>query len=178
MKSVLDYALAYARAGYSVIPIKADGSKAPALPSWSEYQVRPATVEELKCWFTAEALLGIGIVCGAVSRNLEVLDFDVPEIFAAFVAKVGEARITELPQVKTPSGGRHLYLHRSVVPPGSRKLAQRLISIPGEKPIKLKVLVETKGEGGQVVAPGTPAVCHATGLPYVWIKPPPGIVLP
>jgi putative DNA primase/helicase len=172
--TTFDYALAYLSAGYGVLPIKTDGSKAPALKTWEEFQRRKATLDELKAWF-ASGLHGIGIVCGAVSMNLEVLDFDSFDAFTAFVKKVGENAVSRLPQVKTPSGGRHLYVHKKNPPSGNQKVAQRSVVIEGAN--KVKCLIETRGEGGQVVAPGTPANCHASGLPYVWVKPPPGVVL-
>ncbi len=37
----------YTRAGLSVIPIKGDGSKEPALLTWKPYQTRTATEQEL-----------------------------------------------------------------------------------------------------------------------------------
>ena len=181
----LDYALAYLKAGYSVIPIKADGSKAPDLPTWAEYQKRLATMEELRRWF-ADPNRGIGIVCGQISGNLEVIDFDDDAAFAAFVSSVGLMAISSIPQVKTPSGGRHLYFHRASKPPGNRKLSQRPIEVAegteGAHLIKgiwcrIKTLVETRGEGGQVVAPGSPPGCHVTKRPYQWLHKPEGIEL-
>jgi Bifunctional DNA primase/polymerase, N-terminal len=173
--TTLDYALAYLQAGYSVIPIKPDGSKAPDLRSWEEFQHRKATVAELEKWFGSKSRSGIGLVCGTISRNLEVLDFDDAETFAAFVRKVGEAQIAALPRVRTPKNGTHLYLHRTAPPAGNRKLAQRSVTENGKR--KVQCLIETRGEGGQVVAPGTPAHCHPLNKLYVWITPPVGVAL-
>jgi putative DNA primase/helicase len=52
-------ALEYAAAGISVIPVRLDGSKAPAAKSWTEYQERIATPEEIESWF--ERPFGIGL---------------------------------------------------------------------------------------------------------------------
>jgi len=37
----------YVDAGLSVIPVRADGSKAPAIGSWKQFQERRPTAEEL-----------------------------------------------------------------------------------------------------------------------------------
>ena len=63
------------QAGISVIPIRSDGSKRPALASWKAYQQTPATDDDIDGWFESSGN-GIGWVCGRVSGDLEVLDFD------------------------------------------------------------------------------------------------------
>src|SRR5215208_1876488 len=70
--SNLNTALAYAHAGRSAIPV-ATGTKVPTI-EWKEYQSRIATVEELNGWFSKPTQLGI--VSGAVSGGMEVIDFD------------------------------------------------------------------------------------------------------
>src|ERR1043165_1830630 len=69
----LDVALRLAQAGISVYPIRADGSKAPA-GSWKPYQSRIATEHEIREMFRPG--LGIAIIAGAVSGNLEILDIE------------------------------------------------------------------------------------------------------
>ena len=64
--------------GFSVIPIKSDGSKAPAV-AWKPYQQRIAKPEKLNQWSSNG--YGIGIVAGKVSSNLEIIDFDDPAAF-------------------------------------------------------------------------------------------------
>ena len=51
-------------AGLSVLPIRADGTKAPAISSWKEYQSRIATPAELDVWFKANNV-GLGLIAGA-----------------------------------------------------------------------------------------------------------------
>ena len=63
--------------GISVIPVKTDGTKAPAL-RWKDYQSRQATPAELHKWFHP-GKYGLGAVAGEVSGNLEILDFDDPK---------------------------------------------------------------------------------------------------
>src|SRR3954447_120772 len=75
MANVLEVALAYLRAGLGVLPVRPDGSKAPALPRGHPWLRRRATEADLRRWF-APGRNGIGIACGAVSGNLETLDFE------------------------------------------------------------------------------------------------------
>ena len=66
-KNSLAAALQYAEIGFSVLPLK---GKVPSLNAWSQYQVEPATFDEIHSWHRAGLLENVGIVCGAVSNNL------------------------------------------------------------------------------------------------------------
>ena len=68
-ESIAAAALAYAALGLSVIPL--DG-KRPALKSWTQYQQERADEQTIRSWTFGN----VGIVCGAVSGNLVVLDLD------------------------------------------------------------------------------------------------------
>jgi hypothetical protein len=149
-------------AGVSVLPIKPDGSKAPALASWKPYRSRQPTSDELHRWFQHRPL-GLGIISGSVSGSLEILDFDAPETFAPWstlVEDLASGLLARLPQVETPSGGRHVY-YRCLTIAGNLKLAQRLT---GEG--RPETLIETRGEGGYVIAPPSPPACHPLNRPY------------
>ena len=50
-QELLDAALAYREAGWSVIPIRQDGSKKAAV-QWTEYQSRLPSREEVASWWT------------------------------------------------------------------------------------------------------------------------------
>ena len=76
MATVLEWARRYVGSGLSVIPVRADGSKAPALPEWRQFTDRRATDAELVEWFGGEKDYGIGVVPGPASGNLAVLDFE------------------------------------------------------------------------------------------------------
>lgn len=52
---------------FSLVPLKLDGSKAPALKSWKSFQSVPPAEEELNRWGSNFAA---GIVTGRVSGNL------------------------------------------------------------------------------------------------------------
>jgi hypothetical protein len=160
--SLLGVARAYVRAGLSVIPVKADGSKAPALDHWKEYQKRRPTEEELEQWF-GEERVGLAIVCGSVSGNLAVLDFETEEAFRVWTETVGGLGLQAVngdPMVMPPGGGRHLYL-RTPTPVPNMKLAKDSAG---------KTRIEVKGEGGYVLAPGCPGGCHPTGRQYSWLR--------
>ncbi|MCW3059910.1 MAG: primase, partial [Capsulimonas sp.] len=158
---ILMLATRYAAAGLSVIPIRTDGSKAPATGSWDEYQRAPAGARRLGEWFGTHGARGIAIVCGAVSGRLEVLDFDEPKAWDEW-RELCEAHgligvVERLVWVETPSGGRHLYYRCPDGIEGNQKLARTAAG---------KVKIETRSEGGYVVAPGSPRLCHVSGLPY------------
>src|SRR2546423_5762442 len=92
-KGVLDTARHYLASGFSVIPIKLDGSKAPQGTllareydndgsykyTWKPYTTRYADEAELTRWFSKPR--GIAIVCGQISGSFEVLDNDKPDVW-------------------------------------------------------------------------------------------------
>jgi putative DNA primase/helicase len=170
MGSVLETALAYHAAGLGVLPVRPDGSKAPALGAGHPYLRRRPTEEDLRRWF-ASGRNGIGIACGRVSGNLETLDFETVDAYRAWRALV-EARVPGLTGrlcwVRTPGhlegpGLHGRYRCPGVVLPGPVALAFG----PGLKPgCRGRLLVETRGEGSYAVAPGSPAACHPGGRPW------------
>src|SRR5262245_29665642 len=62
-KSALAAGRAYLRGGLSVIPVRPDGSKAPAISSWGEYQTRLPTEDEVRHWWGGKTLAGIAVIC-------------------------------------------------------------------------------------------------------------------
>src|SRR3954462_6443888 len=104
MSTVLEMALAYLDAGMGVLPIRSDGSKAPALARGHPYLRQQPTKGDLKRWF-ASGRNGIGIPCGRVSGNLETLDFETLEIYRRWCQHV-EVKATGLADrlcwVRTP----------------------------------------------------------------------------
>ncbi len=143
--------------GLCPIPIHSDGTKSPAIPTWKEYQTRLPTQQEATLWALAHKSLAI--VCGVVSWGLEVLDFDQPGLFELFSDLVPHELLHRLPMVCTPRGGWHLYYRCSKIC-ASAKIATALIDG------KCKTLIETRGEGGYVIAVGSNASTHASGLLY------------
>lgn len=145
-------ALAYACAGFSVIPVGLD--KKPGC-GWKPYQHWPAEPGLLRHWFLGQRFPNIGLVCGRVSGGLLVLDFDQDAslIYPAWCERVGPVG-RQLPAVETGKG-IHVYL-RTAAPDGNRKLA---LDDAG------RVLIETRGQGGYVLAPPSR---HPSGKQYGW----------
>lgn len=167
-------------AGFSVIPIKADGSKAPALTEWKDYQKTLPTHPQLDVWFAHDAHHGLGVVCGAVSGGLVMIEWESRAIAEGLdqamddaMDAAGETDLWELLVhgyvEETPSGGIHIYFRVAGPVRGNTKLARRpataaeLAANPADK---VKVLIETRGEGGQSVAAPTPGTFHASGQPW------------
>lgn len=163
MKSdLLTVALRYREAGVSLLPIKPDGSKSPALSSWKEYQTRLPTEEEIGSWF-GNGLRGVAVVAGAVSGNLAVMDFDSDEAWFSFMDACNEHGYAgwtyDLPCAKTPAG-HHLYFR------ASQPLATQVLARAEDG----STLIEIRGEGSYAIVPPTPAECHPDGKPYQMIR--------
>lgn len=174
---LLNGALHLRGSGLSTIPIRTDGSKQPAIGSWKEYQHRLPTESELRKWFGNGKQRGIAVIGGKVSGNLEVIDFDAPELISEWLKLVGvflSELLAGLPQVETPSGGLHVF-YRCRRIASNTKLAQRVVEAPegakdararGGRWFKVETTIETRGEGGYVITAGSPAACHLSGKPY------------
>ena len=176
--ALFDVALAWHQAGASVVPAASDGSKAPAV-AWKPYEAEPAEPAQLAAWFADNAYDGLGLVCGAVSGNLEMFELegravhlfvDLGRLFADHGQAGLWTRLNRGYLEVTPSGGFH-WLYR-VDGPARRniKLARRpatadeLAVNPDDK---IKVLIETRGEGGFVVVAPSNGRTHPTGKPWV-----------
>lgn len=159
MATAIDFALSYLSAGYSVVPIRPDGSKAPAVPSWKSFMTRRASEDQVRAWYQSEEPLGVAIVLGTVSKGLQVLDFDQPGFWERFVELVvlsDPMLLTKLPHVLTPSGGHHLYYRQGN--PLSRKVLA--------KDRQEQTAIELRGESNYCLAPGCPGSCHPSGKTY------------
>jgi hypothetical protein len=182
--NLLSIARSYVAAGLSVLPVRSDGSKAPAIGEWKTYQKRRPTDDELIGWFGNSHCYGVAVVYGAASGGLECVDVDAPEL----VQRLGELLDEAAPglrekvvRVKTPRDGRHLIYRCSTVE-GNQKLAQRAVKsevtdeqeakklglqkLPDGSFGKIVTLIETRGPGGYALAPGSPVECHKLRRPY------------
>ncbi len=150
--------------GLSVIPVRPDGTKRPAIYEWKPFQTRQATVEELEHWFKNGN--GLALVGGEISGNFEILDFDAPELFDEWCQMVDDFApnlLNRLPLAQTPSGAYQLYYRCDVIQ-GNQKLAQK----PLDK--GYDTLIETRGEGGYAIVPPSSAACHPDKKPYVMLR--------
>ena len=169
-----DVAINYLRSGLCVIPaLRAE--KRPALAGWKQYQRRLPTERQVSSWFERETPLCL--LTGAVSGNLELIDFDHEgELFDRWrelVAAESPGLIERLVLERSQSGGRHA-IYRCAVPiSGNRKLAQRPIVAENAEPLEIAgkryiprrvgdhhevaiTLIETRGEGGLFLCAPTP----------------------
>ncbi len=138
----LDHAAsAYLASGLCVLPaIRAE--KRPAVGQWKRYRERLPTEAELKAWF-ANGPDALCIICGRVSGNAEMIDFDVGgELYEAWSKRIPPDLLARLAVESTQRGGRHVFYRCEAPVCGNMKLAQRR---DNDKTI---TLIETRGEGG------------------------------
>ena len=175
-------------AGLCVLPIKADGSKKPAV-SWMQYKVNRTTPADHDKWFGGGRPAGIAVVYGAVSGNVEMIEFEgraidlldgVTEVMEASGLGKAWSAILSGWVTESPSGGRHFRVRvEGGDVPGNRKLASRLAEEHEytdeerqrlrEKPNSriIRVEIETRGEGGYGLVEPSGGSVHASGKPYV-----------
>lgn len=145
--TALEYALAYAALGWSVVPVR-PGEKMPAV-AWAKFQTLPARESDIRSWFDADPRMGIGLVQGRNASSM-VLDFD-GELGHETLRRLEARGLPQSVRAYTPGGGVHVYLRH----PG-RPIATRKNVLPG---------MDVRGDGGFVVAPPSR---HANGGEYVW----------
>ena len=144
----------FSKEGLCILPLRCDGSKSPRI-KWGRYHWN-----EIADYFCPPNSCGIGILCGERSGGLEVLDFDHPQAFPEWAAKIDPALLAVLTIIATPSNGRHIY-YRCPTIDRNMVLAR---DVSGD------VYIETRGEGGMVVAPGSPLSVHNTEKPYTLLQ--------
>lgn len=153
---MLEAAKFYVEHGFNIIPLKPK-SKENLIPRWRELQKRRLHPVQLEAIFKSHPDANIGLICGAISGNFFVLDFDSDEAFHRFIDNVYNRMANEgiLPQtpvskwtwIARTSKGYHVYLR-------------------AEEPVRtFKPCpdIDVKGEGGFVVAP--PSI-HPSGRRY------------
>lgn len=155
----------YLKAGLSVIPILPNGTKAPALgvDEPQIYRERFATERELLKWFGPDSRNGVGLVCGEISGNFAVIDIETEKAWENWLELIQRtelsAYLAPLPIVRTPKGGRHVYCRIDETWVGGFKLARKA---------NKDTLIEVRGKGHYVLAPGCPAACHPLKKTYTF----------
>jgi putative DNA primase/helicase len=168
--TILTAALRAHAHGCSVVRVRNDGQKRP-VGSWDQYQSQPADETTVKEWFPAGTDLGLGIVTGAVSGNVEMFELEgramegLPQVIE-LLAGVGLTevwqRISQGWVEQSPSGGVHYFYRIDGAPvPGNQKVAQ------ASRENGSLTLAETRGEGGFVVVAPSSGTVHPTGQPWV-----------
>jgi hypothetical protein len=150
--TMLDHALAAAAKGFRVFPVRQNG-KVPLVEDWPNRATTDPDV--IRKWWTdalgEPANHNVGI---AVGNGTGVLDFDIKGAKRG-MASFQEMRLKGLPEsltVTTPSGGFHVYLKTKVPFPN--------------KVEKLAEGVDTRGDGGYVLAPGSTLIVNGEEVPY------------
>ena len=157
--NLIESAKNYLKLNYSVIPT--DNTKR-SLFAWKKYQNEKIKEEEIETMFSHKKCQGIAVICGKVSENLEVIDVDCKngvsfKDYAQEIRKVSEELYNKLTVIETKSGGYHIYFRCDYIE-GNQKLAKRYANedeLKENPNIKELVLIETRGEGGYVIAPPT-----------------------
>lgn len=159
MNILLKTALAYKQIGISAIATDANKR---SLQQWKKYQVSFASDTELEQMFNNPRVMGIATICGAISGSMEVIDLDCKydltgTLFRDYMQLIVDTDCTlaeKLVIVKTVGGGYHI-IYRCPQIEGNQKLSQRFTTDDERKDNpheKVKVLIETRGEAGYVIA--------------------------
>lgn len=180
-EEILAAAMTWADSGASVLPAAGDATKRPGLSEWRRYQVERPSNNQLRDWFVRPQARGLGVVCGAVSGALEMVELERRAMDAGLLERIAElceaaglsalwVRIVKGYAEASPSGGMHLFWRITDGPvPGNTKLARRLATADelAEGPDRYRVLIETRGEGGWVVTAPSNGTTHPSGRPWV-----------
>ena len=129
MSLILAKAIEYAAHGMSVMPVKKD--KRPLLSNWKILQEKPADMEQIEQWWTANPQANVAIITGKIS-NLIVVDVDT----YAGATDIFPDTYT----VKTGNGGLQKYYQYT---PGFTISANGYPTMPH---------VDIRSDGGYVVA--------------------------
>lgn len=171
------------RGDICVVPPKNDGSKRPFPSEWKPFQNRLSTRGELEKWYS-QGLTGVGYVCGAVSGNLEAMDFDVPEIYTEFREAAKQSGLGALLErieqgyLENSQNGNHL-LYRCTKIGRNSKLAtrpKRPEETEHEKDTT-KALIEIRGEGGFIIVAPSYGNVHPSGGEYAMVSGGPGTIV-
>jgi len=181
--STLEAALVWHDAGCAVIPIRADGSKAPLVP-WRKYQRGRADRDEVRLWFVGNPP-GLAVLCGAASGGLEMLELEglavaeglarrlVDLVKAAGLGDLWRRVAVDGYVERTPSGGVHLLYRVAGAEVGRNlKLARRPATeaeLDASPLDKVKTLAETRGEGGYTIVAPSHGTVHESQRPWTSI---------
>lgn len=178
MNDLLNTAMIYKSMGLSVI---ATDALKQSIVYWKDFQTKPANDAQLKWMFNHPAAFGIAVVTGKVSGNIEVIDIDSKyDLEGGIMNRLCEAiksddqdLIHKLVKVRSHSGGYHFYYRCSKI--GTNQALARRPTTKEERVIhpkqKVKVLIETRAEGGYIVVPPTAGYSFLqhdfTGIPII-----------
>jgi len=106
----LDYARFYHEAGLTVLPLAEGAKKPPRGFSWSSLREKPQRADDLPALFSRTGA-NIGLMAGAISRDLVVLDVDSREKWQELDKSTVFRRLKAASPVVRTRRGFHVYLH-------------------------------------------------------------------
>lgn len=190
--TVASAALAWQASGFSTIPIAPNAAKRPGFwkkpaTRWKDYQTTAPSLEQVSTWWGNGHEYGLALIMGKVSGNAEMLeiegracDSDSLTLIANAMDDAGVGHVWDMFNSSlayselSPYGGLHfIYRLSTGVVPGNEKIARRPATADelAENPDdKIKVLSETRGEGGYVIVAPTSGLCHPSGENWVLIN--------
>jgi hypothetical protein len=143
-------------------------------PTWKPYQERQASSVEVERWLKRK-IQSIAVVCGAISKNLEILDFDdnadvtprpysADEFFNPWWTACGDlVEEYDLPVWRTGGGGYAIAYRCETIAPNNK-----LTWVPDESADAGRAIaIETRGEGGYALPPPS---LHPSGNRYTMIR--------
>lgn len=159
---MIDQALKYLSNGVNILPIGTQKRPIKDIITWSQYQKRLMTKQEVNQYFSSATL--IATIGGAISGGREHIDIDCKydltgtlwEEYSQMIKNHDEDLFSKLVIVRTPSGGYHLIYRTNGTPSSNGKLANRPATEDEKEHdphTKVKVLIEIKAEGGYCLAP-------------------------
>ena len=158
----------------SVIPAQ---NKMPTVKAWNPFRQKRMEMSQVESYFNGSP--EIAILGGGASGGLEIIDIDLKyddsgtlfDDFSHLVSDADEELWNSLVMQFTRGGGVHI-LYRCAMVEGNKKLASRPASEaerarnPDER---VKVLIETRGEGGYVIAAPSPGYRLFSGHDFAQI---------
>lgn len=171
---ILTTALRFATQGIVAVPVASDGSKRPGVGSWKQYQDRQPTQDELLGWFNNDQVQGLGVITGAISGNLLMIEFEGKAVEQKLHLAAKEAMrasgleylweiLTNGYSEMTPAGGIHFLVKvNGVTIDGNTKLASKAGEDGG-------CLIETRGAGGFSICAPSGGSAHPNGKSWTMI---------
>lgn len=174
----------YVKRGYSVIPITS--TKQPAIRQWLSYKNNPMSFSEVDIHF--ENAYGMALLMGG-RHSLTCIDFDLKydlsnDLYERFKSEIPNSLLKKLLVQKTMNGGYHWIFSCPEKCEPNQKLASRFTTEyekhetymvnwnnieTRSRALKIatndsvRVLVETRGDGGYICCYPTPGYSHVYG---------------
>lgn len=163
----------YHAVGLSALPA-ITAQRRPAIGGWKDYQSHIPTSDDIGAWPKSTGSDGVCIICGSVSGNLEMIDFDVEaRAYESWRSSVSPELMSRLVVESSQSGGKHVVYRCASPVEGNMKLASTFTEANhgdevkvcgktyrarrlGDRQGVVLTLIETRGEGGLFLCDPSP----------------------